>query len=317
MWRVGTARTRCVTTPDREDVVSKRTQACIRAHLGWSPHTPHTEQGPETLKDSPYHAQWAAHIDVWRDVWPRHSALQEPHLVPHKPWPEIVHCVERLAQASFEVIQSDATSLFLGGDHAMAAGTWRGVARALKQPMGLIWLDAHMDAQSPESSASKDMRRMPLAALLGKGVVAWGAALTQPPALRPEHVVLLGLRSHEADEKTFLQEQGVRVFLMEEIADRGVAVVYQEAVATLLQKVDRLGITLDLEFFDPEQVPGVGACEQQGVDVAAFLKTFAQDTPWSQVVGFEIAGYNPDRDVDHKTRTVVEQVIQCWLARSL
>ena len=147
----------------------------------------------------------------------------------------------------------------LGGDHAMAAGTWRGVGRALGHTPGLIWIDAHLDAHTPETSHSHNAHGMPLAALLGAGAPEM-AGVDGPP-LDSARVVVIGVRSYEADEMRLLAAFGVTVFGIGEIRRRGLAAVFSDALAIAGRGGWPFGISLDLDVLDPLVAPGVStAC---------------------------------------------------------
>ena len=154
----------------------------------------------------------------------------------------------------------------VGGDHTCAIGTWKGVAHALqdKGRIGLLWIDAHMDAHTPQTTETGMLHGMPVAALLGYGYpeltrIAGGVRLD------PNCVCLYGVRSFERGEAEFLARLGVRVFLMSEIAERGVAVTLNEAVSIVGCANGGFGITLDMDAIDPLDAPGVGTPEAGGL----------------------------------------------------
>src|SRR5262249_55803052 len=139
---------------------------------------------------------------------------------------------EQLATRTQKLAASGRVPIVLGGDHSCAIGTWKGIARALapRGPLGLIWIDAHMDAHTPLTTPSGNLHGMPLACLFGLGdprltSIAGGAALD------PRRVCLLGVRSFEAEEAVLLQQLGVRVFFMHEVVRRGLQNVMRDAVA--------------------------------------------------------------------------------------
>ena len=175
-----------------------------------------------------------------------------------------------LAERVCKTVRDGALPFVVGGDHSCAIGTWRGVAEALRARgrLGLIWIDAHMDAHSPLSSPSGALHGMPLACLLGFGdsglIDASGG-----PALLPQHVCLVGVRSFEAEECALLERLGVRVFSMDEIEQRGIADVLREAHAIVSQGTAGFGITLDIDALDPADAPGVGTPEPGGLRAAA------------------------------------------------
>lgn len=209
----------------------------------------------------------------------------------------------QVADAAAAAIIVGERPLVLGGDHSMAAGTWRGIGRALGKAPGLIWIDAHLDAHTPASSPSGNVHGMPLAALFGLGdPVMTGVP---GPSLDPARTVVIGARSYEAAEVECLAGLGVRVFAMDEIEARGLPMIFAEA----LQRVGNgpWGITLDLDVLDPVDAPGVSTPVTSGLSLAALHQVLRGVLRNKDCVGLEIAEYNPMKDVENRTlRTVLD-----------
>ncbi|MFA7292457.1 MAG: ornithine--oxo-acid transaminase [Rhodocyclaceae bacterium] len=202
-----------------------------------------------------------------------------------------------LEELAHEVSISVATGnvpIVLGGDHAMAAGTWRGVGRALGRAPGLIWIDAHLDAHTPETSLSHNPHGMPLAALLGVGAPEMCAI--DGPALDPARIAVVGVRSHEADEARLLAAFGVRVFGMAEIHRRGLAAVFADAMRIAGANGEAFGISLDLDAIDPLQAPGVNTPVANGLSSAALASALAGLIRTQRCLAFEITELLPERD---------------------
>jgi arginase len=222
---------------------------------------------------------------------------------------------QRLAQRVRSLAALDRLPVILGGDHSCAIGTWQGAAAALRArgPFGLLWIDAHMDAHTCETTPSGALHGMPLACLLGHG----DARLTGPAgaaALRPEHVCLIGVRSFEAGEEALLRRLGVRVYYMGEIARRGLAAVMGEALDIVTAGTAGFGITVDLDAIDPADAPGVTTPAADGLrsgDLIAALDSIA-DHPGLTAV--EVVEYNPERDVHGRTAATVVQLLDAVLA---
>lgn len=196
---------------------------------------------------------------------------------------------QRIAYQAERAVAAGARPLVLGGDHTCAIGTWRGVAQA-RGNIGLLWIDAHLDAHTPESSDSGRLHGMPLACLLGEGP----AALTGPaPAVSPHHVAVVGVRSFEPEEAARLAGLGVRVFSMAEIDERGLAAVLKDARDIVARGTAGYGITLDLDALDPRDAPGVGVPVAGGLRSADLLAalTSLRDDP--ELLALEIAEYDP------------------------
>ncbi|MFQ5937375.1 MAG: arginase, partial [Acidiferrobacterales bacterium] len=194
-----------------------------------------------------------------------------------------------------------------GGDHSCAIGTWTGVTGALASSgsVGLIWLDAHMDSHTPETSPSGAVHGMPLACLLGFGPIPLVRLGGFSPKLLPEDVCVVGVRSFEPVEATLLTELGVRVFDMDEVDRRGLSTVLDEAQSHVQRHTAAYGITIDIDVIDPGDAPGVGTPEPGGIggkDLSAALRELTEQ---SAPVGVELAEYNPDKDVNGMTADLI------------
>lgn len=219
-----------------------------------------------------------------------------------------------LARRTHELFSLDRLPVVLGGDHSCAIGTWKGIAAALaaRGSLGLVWIDAHMDAHTPETTPSGMLHGMPVACLLGYGDPRLAARGS--PALDPRHVCLVGVRSFEAGEAALLSRLGIRVFLMREVQRRGLADVMGEALAIAREGAACYGISLDLDALDPRDAPGVGTAVQGGIraaDLRQALRRFGRDPA---LACLEIVEYNPCRDRDGATARVVADIAESLLA---
>lgn len=193
--------------------------------------------------------------------------------------------------------------IVFSGDHSSAVGAWSGARAALNKEdaLGLIWVDAHMDSHTPETSPSGAYHGMPLACLLGHGPQELTEIAHSSPVLLPQNVVLVGVRSYEASEHELLTHLGVHIYYIEEVRERGLAAVMQEAHARVTRHSHRFGVSIDLDAVDPVEAPGVGSPEAGGVhgdELIAALEIVASD---ERLLGIEISEYNPGHDVEHKT----------------
>ncbi|MCP5267749.1 MAG: ornithine--oxo-acid transaminase [Zoogloeaceae bacterium] len=207
-----------------------------------------------------------------------------------------------LTEIADEVCTSVRTGnvpIILGGDHSIAAGSWRGVGRALDQAPGLIWIDAHLDAHTPATSITRNPHGMPLAALLGEG----SPEMTDiaGPMLDPAHVAVIGVRSYEPDEMRLLAGFGVQVFGMPEIRRRGLQAVFADALHIAGGDSRPFGISLDLDALDPLTAPAVSTPVADGLtpsELAAAISGLIRDR---RCIAFEIAEYCPARDASGLT----------------
>ncbi|MDP2265534.1 MAG: arginase [Thiobacillus sp.] len=269
----------------------------IGAASGTGAPDPSCAEGPDALR----------HYKTFLDTPLQHVAwdniLRVPRAQPDTPLHAVASLSTRLAAEVEAVLQAGNFPLVVGGDHSCAIGTWSGVHHALaeKGPLGLIWIDAHMDSHTFATTPSGQIHGMPLACLLGHGDAALTGIDGPEAKLRPEHVCLIGVRSFEAGEAALLHRLGVRVFEMDEVRRRGLAEVFDEALAIVRQGTAGFGVSVDLDALDPEEEPGVGTPVPGGLrrdELAAALSRLRGDPAF---VAMEIAEYNPRRDRGHAT----------------
>ena len=205
------------------------------------------------------------------------------------------------AAAFFELTSRKAAALTqagkpfvsIGGDHSCAIGTWSGVASAISGDMGLLWVDAHMDAHTKETSPSGNIHGMPVAALLGYGDDKLTQIGCQKPKLKPEHLCLMGIRSYESGEAELLASLNVRIMFMEEILDRGLDACYEEAYSIVSKAPGGFGMSVDLDGFDVSDAPAVGTPVQNGIRAQQFFDCVQGLAQNPHFLALEIVEYNP------------------------
>ena len=202
--------------------------------------------------------------------------------------------------------------LVIGGDHSCAMGTWAGVLNGLEtqKRLGLIWLDAHMDAHTFKTTPSGNIHGMPLSALLGKADGKLQHLLPTLKAIEPENLILLGTRSYESEEQELLKQSDVVVVYAEQIYD--FEHLFVHAVEKLNHSCDVIGISIDLDFIRPEDAPGVETPVAGGIPAQALLNALAQIKQQPKICGLEISEFNPDADVNHQTLHLMKQIIDTF-----
>jgi len=284
---------------------SPRSIVIIGAASGAGAPDPACAEGPDALR----------HYRVFHDTPLQHVAWDAILRVPRAQQDTPLHAVAalntRLAAEVETTLKAGHFPLVVGGDHSCAIGTWSGVHHAFagKGPIGLIWIDAHMDSHTFATTPSGQIHGMPLACLLGHGEAALTGIDGPEAKLRPEHVCLIGVRSCEAGEAALLHRLGVRVFGMDEIRRRGLAEVFDEALAIVRQGTAGFGVSVDLDALDPEEEPGVGSPVPGGLhrdELAAALSRLRSDPAF---VAMEIAEYNPRRDRQHTTADAAGKLV--------
>lgn len=279
---------------------------------GWGAQDMGTADGPKVLlaNSPPYFQQLPQKLTYWHE----NNLVGFSNPVPLSPLQASAHADQIFEMAAAlsvdieKIILQGNLPLVLGGDHSIAIGAWSGVKAALKEEeMGLIWIDAHMDAHTPGTSPSHNMHGMPVAILLGEGERRFTHLRALCPKLKPENVCLVGVRSFEEGEATLLKQLGVRVYTMKDIQKRGFPAVFQEARRHI--SASRFGLSIDVDAFDPLEAPGTGTPENFGLreeDVKTTLHGLAQDPAF---LGLEITEFNPHRDIQNKTRRLVWDLV--------
>jgi arginase len=222
--------------------------------------------------------------------------------------PETKLVSERLADRVSSARRKHALPLVLGGDHSIAIGTVGGLDA---DSLGVLWFDAHGDCNTPETTPSGNVHGMGLAALLGEGSFAdlpWARA----PAVSSENVAIVGLRDLDPGERDFLADSDVSVYTMSDIDTRGVTSVVSEALSVVTDGVDGLHVSLDLDWLDPDEAPGVGTPVRGGVtyrEAHAAMELVHEQS--QQLSALELVEVNPILDEHNRTAELA-----CELAAS-
>lgn len=210
--------------------------------------------------------------------------------------------IRRVCQAAYDVAAETTDAgdipLFLGGDHSLAIGTIGGVTH--QEPVGVIWIDAHGDANSPGSSPSGNIHGMPIATLLGEGFPEL-VDIGRPGAkLAGEDIVMIGIRDLDSAERQWLKQSGVKIYTMRDLDERGIGTVTREALVHLGQH-RRFHISLDMDSLDPDIAPGVGTPSPGGLNYreAQLLMEIIADT--GKLVSADVVELNPI--LDHRNHT--------------
>lgn len=251
--------------------------------------------GPKVLQQSVYAP--AADYIHWQ-------AMIEPAAQVNLTKPQIIADVcQRIAVQTENLAANKATFCVFGGDHSCAIGTWSGAAHAYRDQgaIGLIWVDAHLDSHTPETSESGNIHGMPVATLLGYGAQALTEILQREPKIAPENLCLIGIRSYESGEYELLKRLGVKIFYMEDIEKNGFAMVFSEALMHVQKNTVAFGVSIDLDAIDPIEAPGVGSPEKNGISAVELNNAIKILASMPNFIGFEITEFNPHHDVAQQT----------------
>ena len=210
--------------------------------------------------------------------------------------------------------------LVLGGDHSIAVGTVSGIAAHAQlkdQRVGLLWIDAHGDINTPETSPSGNIHGMPLAALLGFGAGELTGVAGPPPKVHPANVALVGIRSLDAGEKKRLKETGVQVHTMSDIDRHGVHRVMQKALARVTDGTDYVHVSFDLDAVDPTVAPGVGTPVKGGLDYREAHLVMEVLADAGVMTSLEMVEVNPILDQGNASAAFAVELVQSAFGKKI
>jgi len=225
---------------------------------------------------------------------------------------EIADACRQLAKMVLDTYEAGRTPLVLGGDHSIAVGTVSGMSEAFRRGnrrLGLMWFDAHADMNTPEISPSGNVHGMPMASILGYGPRALTHIYDFSPKIQPDRVVMIGIREVDKDERELVKKSGVRVFTMKEIDKRGIGSVMDEALSIVTANTDGFSVTLDADFLDPFDTPGVATPVRGGADYREAHLAMEMVADTRMMASFEITEINPILDVHNKTANVGMELV--------
>ena len=229
---------------------------------------------------------------------------------------EILTACTELAGIVESAVREGARPLVLGGDHSIALGTLAGLAAAAGRPGGVIWIDAHGDLNTPETSPTGNVHGMPLAAAVGRASEWFTHEGLTLPAVEPARVVLVGIRSLDTSERAFLHESGIRVFTMSDIDRIGIERAMREA----LDRVAGPGfvhVSLDLDALDPEVAPGVGTPVRGGLTYREAHLACELIAEAGVVGSFELVEVNPILDRENTTALTAVELAASALGQTI
>jgi arginase len=218
---------------------------------------------------------------------------------------DIARVCQQLYDRAVKCLDDGAIPLVLGGDHSLAAGSvaaaahWARTAR--KQPIGLLWIDAHGDMNTPATSMSGNVHGMPLAALLGPEPSALSNIGGFSPKALPAHTVLIGVRNLDEREKVAVRDSHIHVFTMKDIDRQGIASVVEQAVNLAGSGTAGIHVSFDLDACDPGIAPGVGTPVKGGLDYreAHMMMEIVADS--GLLTSLDLVEVNPTLDVRNTT----------------
>lgn len=232
------------------------------------------------------------------------------------PYANVVADACRKTYEKLKTIPTDAFPIVLGGDHSIAMGSVAGVASAANERTGLVWIDAHTDINTPNTSPSGNIHGMPVAHLLGDGdsrlLEIWGGGAV----IRPEDIVFIGIRSVDDDERKILKDLGIRVYTMKDIDKRGLGEIVEQTIMQL-HHTKRVHVSFDADVLDPAVAPGVGTPVPGGLSYreAHLLMELLADA--KIVTSLDLVEVNPILDIQNKTAQIMVEMTASLLGKRI
>jgi len=233
---------------------------------------------------------------------------------------EISQTCKSLAETVRRTLDENMLPLVLGGDHSIAVGTLAGVAAHFSKEgkrIGVVWLDAHGDMNTPESSPSGNVHGMPLAAIMGSGPPELTDLAGLKPMVEPRQVALVGTRDLDAKERRFAKESGVHIFTMRDIDERGMREVMSEALRFAADDTAGIAVSLDMDFIDPSDAPGVGTPVRGGVTYREAHLALEMIADSRAMISFELVEINPVIDLHNTTATLGVELMLSGLGKKI
>ena len=219
-----------------------------------------------------------------------------------------------------ESLAHDALPLILGGDHSITIGSGAGVARHFRskgERIGVIWVDAHTDMNTPETSPSGNIHGMSLAVLLGRGSPELTDLCGDGPAVLPQNVSVVGARSIDPTEAPWVRESGIRVYTMTEVDERGIAEVIAEAIARASDGTAGMHVSFDLDVIDPQVAPGVGTPVRGGLTYREAHLICEKSARSGALLSMDMVELNPVLDLENRTARLAVGLVASALGKSI
>jgi arginase len=298
-------------------MIIDRNISLIGVCSGWGATNMGTAHGPQHVLDgfksnSPFIPEYSSTSkllvfhdwDNFESFYPLTGAEKE------KRTEHVLNAVSVVANEVLEDLKQHKFPVVIGGDHSIAMGTWSAVHTWLQEDFGLIWIDAHLDAHTFETSPSYALHGMPVAALLGHGSPDFTHLLSKSPKIKPENIAFIGIRSFEEGEAHLLASLGVKIFDMDYVHTHGFDATFKEAQKWVLKNTQFYGITLDIDSLDPEDAPGTGTREPDGIAATDCINSLKGIFSDSRLVAFELTEFNPLEDQEKKTEKLIWNIMK-------
>jgi arginase len=228
--------------------------------------------------------------------------------------PEVTAACQAIYQVARSCAGTPEIPIFLGGDHSIAIGTVGGTATA--GPLGLIWIDAHADFNTPETSPSGNIHGMPVATLIGRGHTDLVNLGHDGPKLRAQEIAMIGIRDLDPGERDALAASGIHVYTMRDVDELGLATVGRRALSHLTH-LPRIHVSLDMDALDPSTAPGVGTPVPGGLSYreAHLLMEILSES--GKLASLDVVEINPILDDGNRTAELAVQLVASLLGQRI
>jgi arginase len=233
---------------------------------------------------------------------------------------QITDTCTSLAKIVDKALAKSKFPLILGGDHSIAVGTVSGVSkhyRTRKEKIGIIWIDAHTDMNTPDTSPSGNVHGMPLACCIGTGPDELTRIFNYAPKVDPANVALVGIRSVDGKEREVVQHSGVHVFTMRDIDERGLGPVIEEAVRIASSGTAGFHVSLDMDAVDPQEAPGVGTPVRGGITYREAHLAMETLNDTGKMLSMEVVEVNPVIDEVNRTAILAVELVMSAMGKRI
>ncbi len=281
------------------------------------------DMGPSAIRVAGLGGRLAAlgyEVEDWGNV-----AVEQPESLPAghpraRYLPQIARACRLLARTVEKACTQGKVPLVLGGDHSVAVGTVSGVSHALRakrQSLGLIWIDAHADMNTPETSPSGNVHGMPLACCIGQGPRELTRLYGYAPKVDPAHAVLVGVREVDQLERPHVRKSGVRAFTMRDIDERGLPAIMKEAIRIASEGTAGFHVSLDMDAVDPHEAPGVGTAVRGGITYREAHLAMELICDARHMTSMEVVEVNPVIDEANRTAMLAVELVMSALGKRI
>ncbi len=233
---------------------------------------------------------------------------------------QITESCTRLAQMVNAAMTAGKFPLVLGGDHSAAVGSVSGVSQHLRsrgEKLGMVWIDAHTDMNTPASSPSGNVHGMPLACCIGLGPPELASIFGYSPKIDPRNVALVGIRSVDREERDNVQRSGVHAFTMRDIDERGLRSVIEQAIEVASSGTAGIHVSLDMDAVDPDEAPGVGTPVRGGITYREAHLAMETLGDTDRLTSMEVVEVNPVIDEANRTAILAVELVASAMGKRI